>query len=286
MKVRPDCYPCFFQQILKTSRMITSDEEVVLRIVADFSRELPGIPAEATPAEVGRTLYAVISRHTGEVDPYREVKSRCTREAFKLYPKFKQRIALASSPLRTATLAAIAGNMIDFGVERKFDLEADLDALLVSDLAVNHFKEFSAALNRAKRILYIADNAGETVFDRLLIEEMKKPVVYAVRGGPIINDATVHDAREAGVDQVAEVVSSGADAPGTILKFCSPEFVERFHAADLIISKGQGNYEALSGETRPLFFLLKAKCRAVARDIGVPQGSLILMKAEKWDFPP
>jgi len=126
--------------------------------------------------------------------------------------------------------------------------------------------------------LYIADNAGETVFDRLLIEEIGQPVVYAVREKPIINDATREDAVLSGLDKVSKVMSSGCDSPGNILKFCSAEFLRVYRSADLIISKGQGNYEALSDEKRPVFFLLKAKCPVVARDLGLEEGSIVLLK--------
>ena len=124
--------------------------------------------------------------------------------------------------------------------------------------------------------MYIGDNAGECVFDRILIEEMKKPVIYVVRDMPIINDATYEDAVQAGIDKVATILSSGTDAPGTILKTCSAEFKNVYKNSKLIISKGQGNYEALSNERRPIFFLLKAKCDVIADDIGISKGDILL----------
>ena len=181
--------------------------------------------------------------------------------------------------LMTAVRLAIAGNVIDFGTDSSFDLTEELETILSQDFAVNHFKKFCEVLKQARNILYLADNAGETVFDRLLIEEMDKPVIYLVREKPIINDATREDALLSGLDKVSEITSSGCDTPGTILKFCSDEFLETYRSANLIISKGQGNYEALSDEERPLFFLLKVKCQVVARDLGVKNGSIILAEA-------
>ena len=131
-------------------------------------------------------------------------------------------------------------------------------------------------MNRTEKILYIGDNAGECVFDRILIEEMKKPVIYAVRDIPIINDATYEDAVEAGIDEFATIMSSGADGPGAVLKTCSPEFIKVYNNSQFIISKGQGNYEALSNEGRPIFFLLKAKCHVIADNIGVHEGDIVL----------
>ena len=178
--------------------------------------------------------------------------------------------------LKTAVRLSIAGNVIDFGANTDFDLPRDIETILSQDFSIDHYQEFCEVLDNAEHVLYLADNAGETVFDRILIEELHKPVIYAVREKPIINDATREDALLAGVDEVSEILSSGCDAPGCILKFCSDEFLKVYRSADLIISKGQGNYEALSDEERPIFFLLKAKCRVVAQDIGVEEGSIIL----------
>jgi uncharacterized protein with ATP-grasp and redox domains len=140
----------------------------------------------------------------------------------------------------------------------------------------------AAALRRAvagaDRILYLCDNAGEIVFDRLLIEVLPSEKITAVvRGTPVINDATLEDARATGLTEVVRVMDNGSDAPGTLLETCSPAFRDCFAAADLIIAKGQGNFETLS-ETRGkrIFFLLKVKCPLIARDIGEPTGRLVV----------
>ncbi len=284
MRVYLDCYPCFFGQILKTARKITTDERKIREILAEFGTFLPKIPAEATPPEIGREVYRIISGKTGVKDPYQEIKKTCTQQALNLYPKLKERIVSSEDRLLTAIHMAIAGNIIDFGANVGFDLDRDLEGLLDQELAIDHYSEFARTLKRAREVLYLADNAGETVFDRLLVEELGRPVVYAVREKPIINDAVYQDAVDAGLDKMAEIVSSGTDAPGTILDLCSEEFVGIFQSADLIISKGQGNYEGLSEEARPVFFLLKAKCSVIAQDIGVPTGSIVLKKAKNYRF--
>jgi uncharacterized protein with ATP-grasp and redox domains len=285
MKAYLDCYPCFFQQILNTLQTMAVDERKIQEILVAFGQFLPRIRVEATPPEIGREVYRLIYEKTGILDPYSSIKKKCTQQALALYPQLKERIGSSGDRLWMAVRMAIAGNVIDFGVNADFDLDKDLENLLSQKLAIDHYREFCQALRRAHKILYLADNAGETVFDRLLIEEMGKPVVYAVREKPIINDAVHQDALDAGIDEVAEIVSSGTDAPGTILNMCSQDFLKIFRSADLIISKGQGNYEGLSDETRPVFFLLKAKCPVIARDLGVKQGNLILMKAKNYDFP-
>jgi uncharacterized protein with ATP-grasp and redox domains len=279
MKAALDCYPCFFMQALKTSRIVTSDEKKILEILNEVSVTLPRIPFDVTPSEIGRQVYRIISARTGVKDPYRKLKDEFIRQALSLYPEMKKLIESSKDRLMTAVRLSIAGNIIDFGAHAKFDLKKDIERILSQDFAINHYPQFCKALARAKKILYLADNAGETVFDRLLIEELHKPVLYAVRESPIINDATREDALLSGIDEKAEIISSGCDAPGNILKFCSEEFLKAYQSAGLIISKGQGNYEGLSDEKRPIFFLLKAKCSAIARELRVEEGSIILAKA-------
>ena len=281
MKSYLDCYPCFFTQAIRTSRMITSDEKKIWQILNEVSLSLPEIHFGATPPEIGREVYRIISKRTGIKDPYRKIKEKCTRQALSLYPELKKLINSSEDRLMTAIRISIAGNIIDFGANFDFDLKKDVGTTLSQDFSINHYREFCEALDKARKILYLADNAGETVFDRFLIEEINKPVIYVVRARPIINDATREDALLAGIDKVAEIVSSGCDAPGNILKFCSDEFLKIYRSADLIISKGQGNYEGLSDEDRPIFFLLKTKCHVIARDIGIDEGSIVLMKASK-----
>lgn len=261
------------------------DERKIQKILIAFSQVLSQIRVEATPPEIGREAYRLISEKTGILDPFSKIKKENTQQALELYPQLKERIASSGDRLLMAVRMAIAGNVIDFGANADFDLDKDLEILLSQELAIDHYKAFGHALQKARKILYLADNAGETVFDRLLIEELGKPVVYAVREKPIINDAIRQDALDAGIEEVAEIVSSGTDAPGTILNLCSEHFLKIFRSADLIVSKGQGNYEGISDETRPVFFLLKAKCAVIAQDIEVKEGSLILMKGKNYNFP-
>ncbi len=223
-------------------------------------------------------VYKSIYRISGIDDPFRKIKEKCTKHLLSRYPDLKKQIKSAKDPLYTALEFAALGNAIDFGANPDFDLTEGLEGLLYKKFDVCEYKSFTKALEKAKNILYIADNAGETVLDRLLIEHLDKPVKYAVRSRPIINDATYEDAHEAGIGSVAEIVSSGCDAPGTILDLCSNEFTKIFKEANMIISKGQGNYETLSNQSRPIFFLLKVKCPVIAHDIGTRINSVILIK--------
>jgi hypothetical protein len=282
MRAYLDCFPCFFKQTLETSRLITSDEEKVREILNKVSLLFPKIPRNATPPEIGREVYRIISEQTGVDDPYKEIKKKCIDQALSLYPEMKEIINSSKDKLQTAIRLSIAGNVIDFGANFNFELRKDIREILHREFGIFHYQEFCEILKKAKKILYLADNAGETVFDRLLIEELGKPVIYAVRERPVINDATKEDAYSSGIHEVAEVISSGCDAPGTILKFCSKEFLEIYKSSDLIISKGQGNYEGLSDKTQPIFFFLKAKCSTIAYDIGIEQGDIILLQARRY----
>ena len=283
MKTQLDCFPCLLSQALNTAKMVKTEKEKIHNILKQVCLFLPTMSLDVTPSEFGREVYRIVSTVTGIKDPFQEIKTQHTNQALQLYPKLKALIRSSEDPVLTAIRISIAGNVIDFGTNAKFDMEKDLEVILKMDFAIDHYLAFCKALNEANTILFIGDNAGETVFDRLLIEELGKPVKYAVRERPIINDAIFEDAVEAGIDKVAEIFSSGCDAPGCILSLCSEKFLELYREADFIISKGQGNYEGLSDEDRPIFFLLKAKCPVVSGDIGVREGSIILKKAHPFD---
>jgi uncharacterized protein with ATP-grasp and redox domains len=276
MRTYLDCFPCFLNQALRAGRVATNDKKKIKRILDEVGIMLENIALESTPPEIGRLIYHKISEITENPDPYREIKKASTQEALSLYPFLKSRVEKSNDRLLAAIRVAVAGNVIDFGVNRTFDLKNEIEDVFAKDFAVFDYAGFKERLYEAPEILYIGDNAGECIFDRILIEEMQKPVTYAVRGAPVINDATYEDAVQAGIDKVAVILSSGADGPGAVLETCSSEFKKIYKNAALIISKGQGNYEALSNEKRPIFFLLKAKCSVVARDIGVDEGDIVL----------
>ncbi|MCD6307307.1 MAG: DUF89 family protein [Deltaproteobacteria bacterium] len=278
MRTYLDCLPCFLSQALRAARNATRDEAMIKRVLDEVGRMLADIPLESTPPESGRRIYQKVAEITGNRDPFREAKEESTREALVLYPFLKERVEASQDRLATAVRVAIAGNVIDFGPNRAFDLREEIDAAIEKEAAIWDYPSFREAVGEADEILYLGDNAGECVFDRVLIEELNRPVIYAVREVPVINDATREDAVAAGVDKAARIISSGTDAPGTILGTCSSEFKEIYQQAGCIISKGQGNYEALSNETRPIFFLLKTKCRVIADDIGVCEGDIVLKK--------
>jgi hypothetical protein len=276
MKTYLDCIPCFFDQALRAGRIATNDEKLLKHILDELGLMLNSISLESSPPEIGRLIYQKVSEITRNPDPFRELKRENTQQALALYPSLKEIIDRSSDSLLTAIRIAIAGNVIDFGAKTTFDIDATIEEILEKDFSIFDYTAFKRFLTKSKQVLYIGDNAGETVFDRLLIEQMNKPVIYVVREAPIINDATFDDAVMAGIDKAATIISSGTDAPGTILSTCSPEFKQILEQADFVIAKGQGNYEALSNENRSIFFLLIIKCKILADDIGVTKGDIIL----------
>ena len=277
MKIYLDCYPCFLRQALSAARLAGGDAVQQREIVQQTLALLQGLKPGATPPEIARKVHAMVRSHISAADPYQEVKSAGTRAALALYPRLKTVIDESVDPLGTALRISIAGNIMDFGVaDRHDDLWQTVERVLAQPMAIDHEHRLRERLSEADHLLFLADNAGETVFDRLLIEVMPVPVIYAVKGSPTLNDATMQDALDAGLEGVARLVDNGSDAPGTILSLCSDAFVDLYRAAPLVIAKGQANYETLSEAGPKVFCLLQVKCPVIAEDIGAPTGSVVI----------
>ncbi|MEA3308579.1 MAG: ARMT1-like domain-containing protein [Chloroflexota bacterium] len=280
MRTYLDCYPCFLRQALAAARHAQVNEELQQRVLCQVMEMLPTFDLQTSPPEMGADIHRLIRLELDNPDPYREAKEKSTSEALALYPRLKKRIASSADRLDTAVRLAIAGNIIDLGVSQTYALWDVVERMLTQEFAIDARVAFRAALATAQSVLYLGDNAGETVFDRLLIETLELPVTYVVKGSPVLNDATLEDARAAGLDQVATLATNGTDIPGTILAKTSVEFQERYAEAELIIAKGQGNYETLSGSRNPkLFYLLQIKCPVIARDLGVQVGAMVFKQA-------
>ena len=279
MKVFLDCFPCFLRQALVAARKATDDVHVQREALNRVARMMPELPMDATPVAIGREVYRVVSEVTGCKDVFCGAKREYNDRALELLPALRKRVENSADSLLTSLRIAAAGNVIDFGASSSFDLERSIEESLSDGISLVDYPALSDGLERTREILYIGDNAGEIVFDRLVVEELNrlgKRTTFVVRGGPIINDVTLEDAEYVGMDRVAEILPSGSDEPGTTLSLCSAEFVERFSSSKLIIAKGQGNYEGLSDEPAPLFFLLKVKCAVVARALDAQVGEIAL----------
>ena len=278
MKAQPECDLCFQRQARDAAARMGLSLERTETLLAEVRRELTQIPVDVTPPVRASRIHALVRDVSGDPDPYRSAKSEATRHALSLYPRLRQLLEQADDPLDTAVRLAIAGNIIDLGVASEYDLEASIERVLAQPLTIDHTGRLQEALQEAREVLYLADNAGETVLDRLLIEVLKPPVTYVVKGGPAVNDATREDALAAGLEGVCEIIDNGAAILGTLLERCTPELQRRFAKADLVIAKGMANYESLSGSRWGLFFLLQAKCAVIAGHIGVPERSLLVLE--------
>ena len=287
MRTYFDCIPCFIRQALNAARLATDDEQIHEKVVREVLRLAADLDMSQSPPSIGQQIHRLIRELVGKDDPYRKIKKRFNNLALILYPELRKQIVDSDDRLETAIRLAIAGNIIDFGVNNSLEESHVKEAIsdsLSGYLDPKQIQGFKDAVNAAEKILYLADNAGEIVFDRLLIEQLPcEKVTVVVKGKPVINDATMEDAGVAGLTRIVEVIDNGSDAPGTILESCSEEFRRRFAEADLIIAKGQGNYETLSDVEKDMFFILKAKCPVIARDLGCEVGEMILRKSESFN---
>ncbi|MBN2116422.1 MAG: DUF89 family protein [Anaerolineales bacterium] len=282
MRTSLDCIPCILRQSLDAARLVSADKAVHEQVLREVLHWVSEMDLRQSPPEMAQRIHRRLREITNVDDPYRRAKDRLNRLAIELIPGFRTVIESADDPLLMAARLAIAGNAMDMGVNGNLT-EADVRQAMDRALTEPFFGEmerFRQAVREARSILYLADNAGEIAFDRLLVEQLSpKRVTVVVRGVPVINDATLPDAHAVGMDEVAEVMDNGSDAPGTLLSDCHEEFRRRFAEADLIVAKGQGNYESLSDEPGNLYYLFKVKCPVIADRIRQPVGTQILVRA-------
>lgn len=266
-------------------RLGTKDETLQAEVLKGVMDEIKATDMSMPPAYSTTFLHRKIRQLLGR-DPFKEIKSEYNQIALGLYPELKKKVEDSRDPLWTAARLAIAGNVIDFGIFTSVDIIGTIEKALHGPITIDEYKSFKNAVEKNSEILYLLDNAGEILFDRILIEvlmEMGKKVKAVVKGKAVLNDSTIEDAEEVGLANVCEVIDNGSDCIGTILEFTSPEFNKEFKSAGLIISKGQGNFETLyireimSG-IGDIFFLFQSKCDVVSKELGLSKGSMLLMK--------
>ncbi|WP_297506316.1 damage-control phosphatase [Thermococcus sp.] len=281
MKIHYECFACAANQCQKIVEMGTNDLELRKRGVIEAAKLMAGINEDSIPAVFGSEVFLGVYRVIGNDDPFKEYKELSNRLAEKIVSDLEGE----EIDLKTALKLAIIGNVIDFAVGYSPEsIEEDVKAMLKEELYVDHSDELFERLEKAKTLLYLTDNCGEIYFDRLFVKKLKEAfphleIYVAGKEGPIINDATVEDLRKAGFEELAEIVSTGTRIVGVPLDRVSDEFREVFEKADVIIAKGQGNFETLSEvKDNRVFYLLKAKCRPIARELGVPQGSMVCLR--------
>jgi uncharacterized protein with ATP-grasp and redox domains len=248
---------------------------------------LTDISEETTPPQIGWLVHKTIREATGNLDPYREIKRDHNEQVLRIETDLADLIDDSSSPLMNALRLAGTGNLIDMGPERRWtDVAEIFDGFMTKNSDYFDYPGFENFLRNSKTLLYLGDNAGEIVLDKILIKLLIQmtdlDITFAVRGGPIINDATTEDAEFVGITDMVRTIDTGAAFPGVVLDECSEEFLHYYHNADMILSKGQGNYESLSNVRENIFFLFKAKCLVVADKIGCDVNELVLQKGRAF----
>ncbi len=274
------CYFCFarlFENLIEKTSLSAEEKN-------RFAGELFGLfntgENSFSVPHLSREVHLLFKKYSGNDDPYKLVKRQSNDMVLSRYDDLKKTVASSADPFVTALKLAIAGNIIDYGIPQHFDLDETIRKVLTSDFAIDHSKDLKQSLSEAKSVLYIGDNAGEIVFDKLFIETIHHPDLwYAVRGAPIINDVTLEDANYVQMNDVAHVIENGYDAPSTMLEYCSEEFKNLFARADIVISKGQGNLESLLHESsKKIYFLLMVKCDVIADILGVEKGQFVVAR--------
>ncbi|MBN2435762.1 MAG: DUF89 family protein [Spirochaetes bacterium] len=281
MKSFIDCIPCFVRQSLDACRMITSDEEIIRALMPKLLAELSSTDLTMPPPAVVSRVHRIIRKELNNSDPYRKLKKQSTRKALELSKSAEDMIAKSNSPFDCAVRFAIAGNILDFGAKTDWNEDRVMNSFksaMKKPLTDNQVTGLYSKIEMAKTVLVLGDNAGEALFDRLLIEKFPgdAKVYYAVKGSPVINDVTEEDALDVNLDKVACIISNGADIPGTMLSECSDEFKQLFKEADVVVSKGQGNFETLNENGREIFFILQIKCASLAHRNGYTEGDWVV----------
>lgn len=282
MKTYLDCIPCFLRQALDAARFVGTDEARQEQLLRFLLKETAEMDLTQSPPAIGQKLHRTLRKIINNADPYLDIKRQHNAVALKMLPSLNNDIECATDPLLHALRLAIAGNVIDLGLSG--DLSEDNVQQAIGNCLNEPFKgdidDFRTAIHSAKKILYLADNAGEIIFDQLLVKQLPADrTIVAVRGAPVLNDALREDAKTAGLCDLVQVIDNGSDAPGTLLTDCNDGFRKHFREADLIIAKGQGNFETLSQEQKNIYFLFKVKCPVIGEHVKSPMGTHLAIRS-------
>jgi len=286
MRLYLECIPCYLRQAIEAIRMVSDDKDLHEKVLRESIKAAASFDPDAISLMTQYEIQKIIKRFAPEGNPYKKVKEKFNRICLDLAGGLRNRIRKSSDPFQTGLRIALAGNIIDFGPKASLDREIimeNIEQALVQGLGNSFVEELRQEIKKAEKILYIGDNAGEIVLDRLFIENLPtEKMTFAVRGGPALNDATIEDAHMIGMEQTVKVITTGLDMPAASLPLCSRDFLEEYDTSDLVIAKGQGNYEALSDEDKNIFFLLKIKCPVIAESIGngYSMGDIVVYRKE------
>ncbi len=278
-----DCVYCYLKQVVICMENAEIDEDVQYEVLYNLMDYIKSFDKNDTPAENSTRAILKAYEMIGVNDPYERAKKESNDAALLLYPKLKNIVENSNDSLYKALKIAVAGNIIDLGINRDYDINKALHHSLEVGFAKDDYILFEEKLRNVREVLFLGDNAGEIVFDKILVEEMikrEKKVVYAVKEGPILNDATIHDAAYVGMDRIAEIITTGSNYLGVSVNQSSPDFLEKLRSAELVLSKGQANFESLEGKdltAAKVFFLLKIKCEGVGRVAQAEFGDIVFI---------
>ncbi|MFC2172382.1 DUF89 domain-containing protein [Acidobacteriota bacterium] len=286
MKISLECYPCLLRNALDAAKAASTEKDVQQQALQAAMKILQDVPLDTSPPAIASAIHRRIREITGNPDPYAVIKEEQNSYLLQLEPFLIEHVRSAKAPLWEAVKLSAACNAIDLGPSRDWSLVQEIsDQLLEPPMGRFDRAELEKSLMDANSLLFIGDNAGEIVGDKILITFLKAlgnlEITFAVRGGPILNDATQEDAKRVGMDRYAHVITTGLDCPGVILSECSDEFRKCYENADVILAKGQGNYETLVDGPREVYCLLQAKCQVVAEDLGADLGEINLVSSKK-----
>jgi len=281
VKATLDCLECIAAQALRAARVATDDPVLQRQILNETLKRIPDMDDSRSPAELSLAAYELTAALTGKHDPYKDLKRAQNEIALALEPELRRMVADSDDRLATALHLAAAGNVIDLGVQHasNIDIRAEIQRTMNERFAVDHTDALRQSLGKCHDLLFLLDNAGEIVFDKILIEELQRhtPVTAVVKAGPIINDVLMGDAVHVGLTKVCEVIDNGGAFVGSPLGLVPRAFIQRLEKADVIIGKGQGNYETVDDFPGDVFLILKAKCHIIAQHMGVQYGQVALI---------
>ena len=285
MKATLDCLECIASQALRAARVATNDPRLQRRIFDETVKRIPEMDLSKTPAELSLAIYEIAAALTGNNDLYQALKHEQNAAALEIEPELRKMVETSPDPLATALHLAAAGNIIDLGIQThgSIDVRAAIQQAIQDRFAIDHSAAFRSSLSHCRDLLYLLDNAGEIVFDKILIEELQKstPVTAVVKAGPMINDVLMADARQVGLTRICSVIDCGGAFVGSPLDLVPESFKQRLRQANMIVGKGQGNYETLDSFDGDVFLILKAKCAIIARHIGVDRGQVVLISTRR-----
>lgn len=289
MKMQEKCLPCVVNQAIKVADMVGMKEKGnLLRRVFSYLSKVD-YNAITSPELIGE-IFSIIKEETGNQDPYKETRQKYNKMFLERLPAYEKEIEQSKNPFEEAVKYAIIGNVIDFNPIHELtirDVERHFKRLKGENLEINDASLLQKELETAKTILYLGDNCGEICLDKILLRKIKAmnpkiQIFFATRGAAVVNDSIEEDAYLVGIDEVATVVSNGDSSLGTVLSRTSKEFLQIYEKADVVIAKGQANYECLSTEKKNIYFLLMTKCQAIAKDIGALEMKMILKRSDAY----